>query len=85
MAKRQRKSYNNIDEIIDYVMNDESDHTESDIDLGDSDYERESSNSEVLGYESKDIDITNEPNILTNSWTVEFQDLPSFATEDAQY
>ena len=85
MAKRQKKSYNNIDEIIDYVMNDESDHTESDIDLGDSDYERESSDSEVLDYESEDIDITNEPDILTNSGTVEFQDLPSFATEDAQY
>ena len=85
MAKRQKKSYNSIDEIIDSVMNDESDHTESDIDLGESDYEREGSDSEILDYESEDIDITNEPDILTNSGTVEFQDLPSFATEDAQY
>ena len=40
MAKRPKKSYNNIDEIIDYVMNDKSDDTESGIDLGESDYER---------------------------------------------
>ena len=41
--------------------------------------------SEILDYESEDIDITNEPGILTNSGTVEFEDLPSFAIEDAQY
>ena len=41
MAKRQKKSYNNIDEIIDYVMNNESNDTESDF--GESDYETESS------------------------------------------
>ena len=85
MAKHQKKSYKNIDKIIDYVMNDENDDTVSDIDFGESDYERESSESATLDYESKDIDITNEPDILTNSGTVEFQDLPSFAAEDAQY
>ena len=35
-----KETYNNIDEIIDYVMNNKSDDTESDIDLGESDYER---------------------------------------------
>ena len=85
MGKHQKKYYNIIDEIIDYVMNDESNDTESDIDLGESDYERESSDSEILNYESEVTDITNEPNILTNTGTVEFQDLPGFATEDAQY
>ena len=73
MAKRQKKSYNNIDKIIDYIMKDESDGAESDINLGESDYERESSDSEILDYESEDIDITNEPDILTNTGTVEFQ------------
>ena len=72
MGKRQKESYNNIDEIIDYVINDESDDTEADIDLGESDYGRESSDSEILDYESEDIDITNEPDILTNLGTVEF-------------
>ena len=85
MGKRQKESYNDIDEIIDYVMNDESDDADGDIDLGESDCERESSDSEILDYESEDIDITNDLDILTNSGTVEFQNLPSFATEDAQY
>ena len=39
-GKTSKETYNNIDEIIDYVMNNKSDDTESDIDLGESDYER---------------------------------------------
>ena len=62
-------------------MNDESNDTQSDIDLGESDYERESSNSDILDFESEDI--ANESDIDTG--TVEFHVLPSFLTEDAQY
>ena len=77
MGKHQKKYYNIIDKIIDNAMNGESKDTESDIDLGESDYEKESSDSEILDYESEVIDITNEPDILTNTGTVEFQDLLS--------
>ena len=63
---------------------------ESDIDLGESDSERETSDSDIVDYESQDI--VNETNILTNTGTAvtensdneqEFQVLPSFATDDA--
>ena len=42
-------------------MTNESNDTESDIDLGQSDYDRESSDSYIFAYESEDI--ANEPNI----------------------
>ena len=92
IAKCQKKSYSNIDEIIDYVTNNESNDTESDIDLGESDYEREISDSDILEDESEDI--ANEPGILINTSTVvtensdneqEFQVFCSFATEDVHY
>ena len=41
MANRQKKSNSNIGEYIGCVMTNESNDTESDIDLGQSDYDRE--------------------------------------------
>lgn len=46
MANGQKKSYSNIVEIINYVMTDESNDADSDMDLGESGYDRKSSESD---------------------------------------